>query len=362
MAVTPWYATVQSIKAALDAPAPSRLDRMIAESLAASTYRIDRDLAITLPGSQQGGAAAPWTGTRYFDWPSAARAGTPAWKLWLDGSRLLSLTSVTTGGVAVATADVLPGPVNSGPPYRWLELSLSGDTGGFTAGQTWQRSVAVAGLWGEGNVEVAIGAAAAAMTDTTGTALTVNDSSAVGVGSLVRVDSERMVVTAMRAADTGVNTAGALTANKGETAVPVDDGTGIHVDEMITIGSERMRVLDVIGNTLTVQRAREGTVLAAHASPLDVYAPRALTVTRGAQGTTAATHALAAVVYVWDCPPLLADWCRGETLNTVQQKLSAYGRTIGAGATAREATGAGLEDLRCAAMRAHGRTMRAAAV
>lgn len=299
----------------------------------------------------------PTTTTRYLDWPTDQQ-GT-SYRVWLDGSHeLISLTSVTSGGVALT--DYFLEPQSSGPPYTRLEVDLSG-SGSLTAGDTHQRSVALTGVFGACADTTPAGALAEAL-DTSETGVDVSDSSTIGVGSLLLVDAEYMQVTRRSLLTTGQTISGNVTSSKAATTVTVADATGITAGEVITIDAERMLVTDLTATTLIVERAWSGSTLAAHTTGATVYAPRTLTVERAQCGTTAASHSLGATVYRHTPPPLVRQLTIAETLVALAREQSAYARTVGAGEATRNASGGDLADLRKAVYRAHGRKARKAAV
>lgn len=260
----------------------------------------------------------PQTATRYFAWPDS-QYGT-AWRLWLDANELVSATSITSGGVAVT--DYFLEPQSSGPPYNRVELDLSG-TDSFGGGDTFQRDITIAGVFGYGADEATAGTLAEAL-DASETGVDVSNSAAIGVGDLIRVDSERMLVTDKTWLTTGATLAGTLTASKAEVSIPVSSGAAFSAGETILIDSEQMRITAIAGNTLTVRRAAEAAVLAAHSSGVTVYAPRTLTVTRGAVGTTAATHDTGAAIRRHEPPAPVASYALAHTLYHLQREQGAY--------------------------------------
>src|SRR5687767_14979645 len=64
----------------------------------------------------------PTTATRYFDWPP--RQQSESWRLWLDDDELISVSSITSGGIALS--DYFLEPANSGPPFTHIDVDLSG--------------------------------------------------------------------------------------------------------------------------------------------------------------------------------------------------------------------------------------------
>jgi hypothetical protein len=97
----------------------------------------------------------------------------------------------------------------------------------------------------------------------------------------------------------------------------------VTIGETITIGSERMLVEDITSGLL-VQRAVEGTTLAAHTTGAGVWAYRTWTVERGAFGSTAAAHLTSAAVSRYRPPALIEEYALAHTLHTLQQQRQGY--------------------------------------
>jgi hypothetical protein len=291
----------------------------------------------------------PVIATRLFDWSNLQHA--EPWRLWLDDQPLVSVTSMTSGGVTVDPADLVLEPVNAGPPYTRVEMDLAGSSS-FDSGSTRQQSVAITGLWGHRVTELAAGALAAALVDTTGTTVDLTRGDVAGIGSLLRVDTERMAVTGRTWLDTTANLNGDLTAADNATLLVPSAGT-YWPGERLMLGAEEMRVRAQTAAGVVVQRATGGTVLAAHTGAVDIYAQRRYTVTRGAEGTTAATHLLAAAAVVWQAPAPVEALCVALAMNQVEQELGAYRREVTAPGGA--APGGSLGDLWMRAARACGR-------
>jgi hypothetical protein len=213
--------------------------------------------------------------------------------------------------------------------------------------------------------EATAGALTAAIASTSTTAAAVTDSAAVGTGSLIKMDTERMLVAEKTITDTGVNidAGDSLTASAADDTITLSTTTDAPVaGELIRVDSERMLVVDVNSTTCVVKRAYDGSVLATHSGGADIYAPRALTVVRGFLGTTAATHLEDAAVTRHVVPPLVRELAIAESINFLLQEGSGYARQAGSGDGSRAASGAGLEDLRDAVYTAYGRKGRKAAV
>lgn len=347
----PPYATREDVMRALDVKLTARNGAQIDRALQSASRGIDALCHRRF---------YPEHATRSFDWPDSQYR--PSWRLWLDDSELISVTTLTSGGTTIAASDYFLEPNRSGPPYNRLEIDL-GSNAAFGGGNTHQRDITITGLWGYRNDETTVGATTAVVASTSVTTLAVDGaaSALVGVGSVLRVGSERMLVTGRSMADTGQNLGGAgLTVQKNDVTVTVADGTAFAVDETILIDSERMLIVDIAGNQLTVERSWDGTVLAAHAAGADIYAARNLTVSRGALGTTAATHSSGATVVRWDPPGLVRDLTIADAMNRVLQEQAGYARTskTSTGAKSVSVETLSLETLRTQTYNAHGRKAR----
>ena len=340
-----WYATREDVKRALDSAETARNNAQVDRALDASTGAIE---------GQMHRAFYPWTGTKYFDWPSDQRAF--PWRLWFDRHGLISATTVVTGGVTVPSSAYYLEPNRSGPPYTRIELRLDSQYA-FSVGATYQRSIAITGVWGYDLNEDPAGVLAAAVTDTTGTSINVTDSSLVGVGQILRIDTERLTVTAKSLLTTAQTVQAPMTALASNDQLAVSDGTKFAVGELLTVDTERMLVVDIAGNNLTVKRAFDGSTLAAHTGST-IYAPRTLTVVRGDLGTTAATHSNAAAVVKHRVPPLIRNLAIAEALLSMQAETTGYLRTMIRGDTGGRPILSHIDDLRDQAYQRHGRKVR----
>lgn len=318
MATEVAYCRLDDVKTALDIAETSRSDTQIMREILASSRSIEGDLKRFF---------YPLTAVISLDYPDHQYSIT--WRLWLDEWELTTLTQVTAAGTDI-TSSVLTRPDNAalhGEPFDHLEINLA-TSAMFMSGSTYQRAITVSGVFGYTAAEAAGGSLAAAITDTASTTVTVSNSTLVGVGSIIRVDTERLNVTARGMAATGQTITNNPTAANNQNTIGVQDGTQIHPGETIQVDAEQMYVQAVTGNNLTVIRAWNGTTLAAHTATAPVYAPRLLTVERAALGTTAATHASAAPVLVHQVPSLIRDWCVAETVGTLTQVRRGYGTVI----------------------------------
>lgn len=334
----PWYATREDVKGALDYKETARNNAQVDRALAAVSRAIENNCHRVF---------YPSIATRYFDWPNYQYSY--AWKLYLDQNDLISVTSLTSGGVTIQPSGYLLEPVNSGPPYTRVDINLASSGSSFNAGAgTWQRSIAITGLWGYGNTEAPAGAVAAAFNASV-TTVQVTDSSSIGVGQVLRIGAERLLVTDKGQLSTGQTLQTPLTAQQANNIMAVTTGSAYTIGEVLLLDAERMRVEDIAGNNLTVHRAWDGSTLAAHTGST-IYAPRSLTVVRGALGTTAASALQGDPIVKWTPPSLIRQLTIGEAINNLQQEATGYARTVGnaagSGNTKRGTSIEGLIDLR----------------
>lgn len=355
MAVTrPTYCTREEVRAAPDISWSARADLRIDRVIQDAAQRVEGQLHRVFYNTQT---------TRYYDWPNFQFAY--PWEYWLDQWELADVTVnvpvVTSGGVLIPAEACNFEPVNSGPPFRSLQLRRDMPYS-FGNGPTPQRDVSITGTYGYWTLTTPAGALAAAVTDTTGTAVTVTDSAAAGVGDNILVDTERLLLTDKRMVSTGQSqVSGLATAKDNDVTLTVPDGTQFSPNEVLLLDSERVYVTDIAGNGLTVKRAWDGTVLAAHASAT-IYAPRQWTVVRGAQGSTAATHTNGAAVVLAVVPGLVKDYALAEALVQLKNEPGAFASSQGSGPSKQGGIGGNLPDLRDQAYTAFGRKARQRAV
>lgn len=350
----PCYCSREMVKRALDIQESARANGQVDRAIEAAAGTVEGCLHRRFH---------PWIGTRYFDWPP--RQASRPWRLWLDGNDLISVSAIVVAGTALTAGEYFlrRSDDRDEPPYTHVEINLA-TSAAFDSGTTHQRQIAITGVYG-GNDTAAPAGVLDGLINSSVTTVNVTNSAAMGVGDLVKVDSEYLLVTDKAMVDTGVNidAADSLLASKSDVSITMSTTTKAPaVDETILIGSERMLVVDVAGSVLTVVRAYDGTVLATHAGSADIYAPRALTVTRGAVGSTAASHADTAALTRHVPPPLVRDLSTAYALNQVLQETSGYARVAGSGDSQREFTGRGLKDIEEAAWTAHGRKARKKAI
>jgi len=320
----PTYATVEQLQAATDFKTTAYETDRLRRLLESSSDLIDRKFHRHF---------YPLTETRtYTDPPFVTPRRTTSTGFFLEAD-LQSLSSATVDTVAQTVGDIELYSSTYGPPYSW-----AGTTG---------STIVLVGVWGYTNDSESVGTITANIGTTTATTCACSNSALIGIGDLITVNSERMVVTAKAQLDTGVDfSSGGTTADMSDVAVTMD-GAGLNVGEIILADSEKMLIVEYNSATevATVKRAYDGSVLATHTTP-SVYAPRTLTITRGATGTTAATHTSADAITRNIAPAQITSLCIAEALVAYSQEASGYARTIGSGENTREAKGVGLAAAR----------------
>ena len=329
----PTYATREDVKSALDVKETARNNAQVDRALQGASRSVEAKTKRRF---------YPELATRYFPWPD--RNSPTPWRLWLDEHEVVSITTLTSAGVALAPTDYFLEPQASGPPYDRVEVNRTA-TATFNTGSTPQQNIAITGVFGYRLDTAPAGTAAEAM-DSSETGLDVSDGSLLGVGDLLAIDSERMIVTERSMLTTGLTLGGAgLTASTSDVSVTAS-GAGINQGETIMIDAEKMRVVEVAGSVLVVKRAWDGSALAVHTAGATIFSPRTLTVARGALGTTAATHSISAPILRHTYPALVTQICLAEAVSDLLQETAGWARVAGSGDNEREVAARGLADLR----------------
>lgn len=344
----PCYATRRLVKSALDITLSADFDTHIDYALMSGSQSVDdlchRRFYNVLT-------------TAYFDWPNFQRAY--PWRIWLDEREIADIANpvpvLTSGGNVVPANTLFWGPWNYAPPYTRVEIDRSSSST-YGQGNTPQRDVAITALFGYWLKTRPAGALAAAVTDTTGTTITITDSSLADVGDTLTVDTEQLLVTDTAMTSTGLTQsgAGAGTASEADNQLTAS-GAGLHTGEVLQLDGERMLIASMVGNVATVRRAYDGTALATH-SGATINALRSLTVVRGALGSTAATHSNSAALAAAVVPGPVAELGLAEAINSTLQRVTGYARTVGE--NMRIMPGGSLPDLRDKVLRGFARKAR----
>lgn len=354
-----WYCTREQVKSVLDVAATARADARVDACIEHSSRSLDGQL----PGSGfLGRRFYPELATRSFDWPNSSNAR--PYRLWLGPNDLISASAVVTGAVTLGASDYLlrnsPDGPDTGPPYHLIEISLAG-TSGFSGGSSHQRNIVITGTWGYNVDDVAAGALAAAVVSASATSIDVTFGGLIGVGALLKIDTERMIVTERSWLTTAQTLQSAVGSNLNEVTLAVTTGSAFLAGDVLLLDSERMLVVDVAGNNLTVKRAFDGSVLAAHAGST-IFASRRLTVTRGVLGTTAATHLISAPITYHRVPGPVNELALAEATNELLQGQLGFDPRQAGVAVVTGFGREGLTQLRTAVDQAYGRGLRVGAV
>jgi hypothetical protein len=310
-----WYTTLEAVKDLLDWGESVRLGSRLERAIEAQSRAIDGGDQPSL--GILGRRFYPEIATRYF--PQPRRASSP---IDLGHHDLLAATTVTAGGVVIESGQYYLNSETGSAPYDEIELNRDYYHGWPVGSGNLSRNISILGRWGQTEATTPGGTVAAEITDSA-TTLTVSDGAAVGAGSLLLVGSERLNVTAKAAVTTGQTLQAPMSASMGATTLAVSNGAVFNVGEVVLLTSERMLILDVVGNSLRVKRAIQGTVCAAHAGDT-IYAYRSLTVQRGVLGTTAAAHTAASAISVHVVPDLAETLCQALVLNQFEGEAGAY--------------------------------------
>lgn len=347
-----WLCTREDVKGALDSAETARNNAQVDRAVAAAARSVEGLLHRKF---------RPVVATRSFAWPDDQRS--PSWVLWLNGNELISLDSVTAGGTSIPTGNLLLEPNEYGPPYSRIEVDL-GSQSAFQSGDTRQRAIAVTGLFGYDNTEEPVGALAADLAaDDDATASITWTTPTIGVGDVLRIGDERLIVTARTMVDTTQDLQADMAALASAVTVSVSSGSAFAAGQVILVDAERMLVVDVAGNNVIVKRGWDGSVLAAHTDGADVYALTGVDVDRAQLGTTIGAHTSGDAIVRHVVPELVRQLAVAEAINSIQQETAGYARRERSVESERDIAGdGGLDALRERCRRRYGRKARTAAI
>jgi hypothetical protein len=351
---TPVYCSREDVKSATDMQGTTYNNAQIDRAIQEAARNIDGHLHLRF---------YPEDKSLYFDWPAQSGQGggfvTYPWKLYFDGNVCLSISAVESPpGTALTLSYFNLEPYNYGPPYTYIEIQRD-KSAAFGGAPSPQRSVKITGTWGYTNDQDSAGTLAAAISSTSATSLTVSDASLAGVGNILTIDSERMIVQDRSTVTSNqTNVSGATTGLDNDNAITVTDGTQLHAGEVILIDAEKMLITDITVNQLTVKRAYDGTTLATHSTSTTIYVYRVLSVLRGVLGTTAATHLISAPVSKLRVPFLIRNLTIAEAVNIILQETGGYSNPQGEELAAIHGLGTALADKWDEARTSYGRKSR----
>lgn len=307
-----WYTTREAVKRALSITGSAR-NPQVDDAIEAASREVEQ-----LTNRR----FIPRTETVRFNWPQ--RSARRPYVLHLSDD-LLSVTSVTKDDDAatpIPLEDILLEPSDLGKPYSRIEIDLSSPSF-FSANLTHQQAVRVTGEWGYTDATVFAGTVTEPL-DVTETEVETSDGSLWGVGSTLLVDSEKLFVREKLTLDTTATLTAPLAADVTANVLAVSDGTKVRVGEVILLGGERMLVDDVVANAVTVQRAYDGTRLAAHPAGAVVSAYRVALVDRGVNGTVAAAHPAGAELRRYVPPGMISNLCRALAIAYYTQEQGGW--------------------------------------
>lgn len=339
-----WYTTREAVKSSGDSKETARNNAQIDRQIEAASRSVEGLLHRKF---------YPEIATRYFSWPDVNQ-GRP-WRLWLNNDELISVTTLKSAGVIIPPEDYFLEPYNSGPPYTHVELNLN-SSAYFGGASTHQRSIEITGVFGYEISETPVGTLGEAL-DASETDIDVSNSAQIGVGDILRIGSERMLVTEKTLIYTEQDLEGTTLAQENDTSQIVADSSGFFVGEVIQMDSEKMLIVDITTARLTVKRAWDGSTLSQHTDS-QIWAPRRLTVERGALGTTAATHDAGDSIVRHNPPGLIKQLCTAEAVTGMSQESAGYSHSKKDGDNERQPYGQGLLDLREQAYTLYGRKAR----
>jgi hypothetical protein len=324
MATVVFYTSLEDVKTAMDAKT-NRSDTFIAGRLASASDTVEGQLRRRF---------YPEHATRQFQLDGKCSYA-------LDEDELVTVEEVLLDGVPliIGTDAVFSRP-KTDDPYNRVELTIAGDL------------LEITGVYGYRVAERTV-TDVVSIADST---LVVSDSSEIGTGALLRIGTERLIVTRKSWVTVGNVTAVTLAHQASDNAFSLS--VPVHVGELLLIDAERMLVVDVAGSTVIVERAVDGTALAEHTAVTAVYVQRQLSVDRAVLGTTEVSHINGDDVLLFVFPPLVAEYTLAQTLVGIGQGRSGYARTVGVGENEQEASGRGLSDVRRDAVKAHQRRVR----
>lgn len=309
----------------------------------------------------------PENTTRKFNWPNFQRAY--PWRIWLERNELADTTVnvpvVTSGGNVIPAASILWGPWDDpAPPFTFFELNQS-TSATFGQGVTPQQDTQIVGTFGywtkteaRGTLNGTINASVTTLVCSDGGIVT-----GLGVGDILVVDSERIICSGKLSNTSGdTSQSGCTTSSVADNLLGVTNGTAWNIGEQILLGAERMYIDDIAGNVLIVRRAWGGSSIAGHTVGTTIYVYRTLQLQRASLGTIAASHNNTVTIYRCAIPGPVRELNLAEAINNVLQKTSGYARTVGGGDNARNASGAGLQDIRDRVFADYARKARTATI
>jgi hypothetical protein len=329
------YATRERVMRAADVRASAYFSAEIDERLASASRSVDR-LCHRGDGIRPG--FAPWAGTVTYDWPANNNAD--SYRFWLNQNALYSLSAVSSGGETITSSALLR--PETGPPYSSIIVNRAGGASLTFDTGIGEASLALTGVWCGCPIDEVSRSTWLLSGNITSSVEAITINAPLGVGNIIRIDSERMIV-ADRAWGSSGQTGSLASSNAAQT-LTVADGTAFFIGEELILDAERVLIHAITGNNLLVQRAVAGSPLAAHTTAT-IYYSRTFTMQRGQLGTTGASHLTGAPIYVYRPPALISQLTVAYAIDQGAQENSAYARTVSMGEDVKEMVGRGLKSL-----------------
>lgn len=334
----PWYATSEQLAHAFQGSNPAQRWQ---------TYRALDSASRGIDGARVGAGTLrrrlyPEVATRTFTIPSGGDLDLYPYELTAAPTAVLSgSTAVTVGGLRIYPQE--------NPPYNQLCLNPATDSFWPESG-TVGGLVSVTGVWGYSADDDQCALLNGAVNGSA-TTLTFDHPIAdlvPGRGSIVRCGTERMIVESVANVSTAVTVGADLGSLDSDDLLTLSAGGGalLAPGQVLLCGSERLYVLEVAGDQAVVERAWDGTTLAAHTLGTVLYAGWSLTVSRAALGTAAAAHSDNDPLYLWRVPAQVNALCIAEAMNVIQNELAAYGRAESSGDSQRGLSQTALQNMR----------------
>ena len=349
-----YYCTVEDVRGALEESTSAYDLTQVLRAIGAGSDDVDNCVKYT------NGIFRPLFAVYSYLWPDVQTSW--YYRQWLDANRLISVTSIVSGGVIIPPLDPLGRPnyflepQAYGPPYDRVEIDLA-TSSAFSFAGTPQRATDITGLWGYDDQRAAAGTLAGAL-GVADNPIVVSDGSACGIGDHLIIDLERIEVLGKTWHDSTQTSTAPLAASKAANTVAVGTGSYFNAGEMILIDSERMLVQDQAANNLTVKRGYDGSVLAAHSGGAEVWDQHALVVTRGAQGSVAATHSNAAPITRHLVPPAVRSLAVASSVQAILMERSGWAVQLGPAGAGAQRRMANLDEMRANVSANYGRQTR----
>ncbi len=320
-----WYVTLEAVKTAGGIEGPDR-DTALGRLIEAVSRAVD---------SATHTRFIPETAVRKYEFNQRNVRGN---RLYFDHD-LFSMTTLTDRGstkrALTEGTHYLLLPDNAGPPYYAAEILRSQGVGYEGGAATSQQSFEATGLWSAtADTEAASEIAEDSVQDGSGTSLHVKDGSKVGVGDTLLIGSEQVFISARGDVDLAQNLSGALTSDETDTNVGLDGAPNdpVNLGEVFRLDSERMRVTAINSTTsFEVERAYDGTTLAAHSNTADIFIRRTYTMGRGVNGTTGVAHADDLAFTRYTAPSLIEEVVLAEVIQLFHRQESGFTQRVGAG-------------------------------